>query len=160
MLKVQLVGDKELIIRLGKIPATMQAALLRAVSSLTLRLETLVKQKLTGQVLNVRTGALRRSIFSTVDSNVSGVIGRVASAGDVKYAAIHEFGGTTPAHDIFPVKASALHFFMGGKEVFAKVVHHPGSRMPERSYLRSSLADMAPTIEAELRAAAVEGIHA
>jgi len=160
MLKVQLVGDKELIIRLGKIPATMQAALLRAVSSLTLRLETLVKQKLTGQVLNVRTGALRRSIFSTVDSNVNGVIGRVASAGDVKYAAIHEFGGQTPAHDIFPVNASALHFFMGGKEVFAKVVHHPGSRMPERSYLRSSLADMAPTIEAELRAAAVEGIHA
>ena len=70
------------------------------------------------------------------------VVGKVASSGDVKYAGIHEFGGKTPAHDIYPDKAKALAFMIGGKQVFAKVVHHPGSQMPERSFLRSSLSDM------------------
>ena len=48
----------------------------------------------------------------------------------------------------------------GGEEVFARVVHHPGSRIPERSYLRSSLAEMAGQIETEMKAAALEAIQA
>jgi phage gpG-like protein len=81
------------------------------------------------------------------------ITARVFSSGDVKYARIQEYGGRTPAHDIVPSKARALAFLIGGETVFARIVHHPGSTIPARSYLRSSLADMAGTIRDELNEA-------
>ena len=45
---------------------------------------------------------------------------------------------------------------MHGAPVFAKIVHHPGSQIPARSYLRSALADMGDQILAEFTAAALD----
>ena len=132
-------------------PGKLQAALLQKVSMLALKLEERVKRKLSGEVLNVKTGDLRRSIANKVEQSAHAVIGTVYSSGDVKYAAIHEFGGTTKAHVIEAVNAKALAFSMGGQQVFAKRVNHPGSKIPERSFLRSSLADMRDEI--------TEGLH-
>lgn len=132
---------------------SLRAAVIRKAHALALELEAYVKtRKLSGQVLHVRTGDLRRSIQSKVTVDGPRVEGSVFSDGSVPYADIHEFGGRTGPHDIIPVKAQALHFMMHGKEVFAKIVHHPGSKMPERSYLRSSLEEMAPRIESEMAA--------
>ena len=78
---------------------------------------------------------------------------------DVKYAAIHEFGGTIPPHQIVPDKARALAFLVGGKQVFAARVNLPAITMPERSYMRSSLAEMAGEIHDELDVAVVEAIQ-
>jgi len=158
MLNITLTGDRELVARLGAMPAKVHDALLRKVSTLALKLEAKVKGKVSGDVLKVRSGALRRSIFQRVLDNPTSVIGKVASSGDVKYAAIHEFGGQTPAHDIVPVKAQALAFMAGGKMAFAKVVHHPGSKMPERSFLRTSLADMRDEITGGLKEAVLQGV--
>jgi len=157
LLNIGVTGERELVARLGAMPQKLHDALLRKVTVLALKLEAKVKGKLSGEVLNVKTGALRRSIFSEVDDNVTSIIGKVASSGDVKYAAIHEFGGKTAAHDIIPSKAQALAFMMEGKMKFASVVHHPGSVMPERSYLRSSLADMKQDIIDGLTQAVQEG---
>lgn len=158
MLSIKLVGDQQLIARLNAMPGRLRDELRRKVTELTLKLEAKVKAKLSGQVLNVVTGALRRSIFSTVTATDVSVVGKVASSGDVKYAAIHEFGGKTPAHEIVATKAQALSFMMGGKQVFAKRVNHPGSTIPERSYLRSSLADMKQEIEDGLRDAVKQAV--
>lgn len=158
MISVTVVGDKEVITRFKAMPERVGQALRRAVTALALQLEGLVKQKLTGQVLNVRTGALRRSIAHRVDAQRDRVVGHVFSSGDVRYAAIHEFGGKTPAHDIVPNKAQVLAFVIGGRQIFARVVHHPGSVMPERSYLRSSLADMRHDIEERLAGAVREEV--
>lgn len=151
MINLSLTGDRELIERLESMPGALRAALLQKVSALALKLEAKVKQKLSGEVLNVKTGNLRRSIASKVDASASSVIGKVYSSGDVKYAAIHEFGGQTKAHIIEAKNAKALAFSMGGKQVFAKRVNHPGSKIPERSFLRSSLHDMQGEI--------TEGLH-
>ena len=43
-------------------------------------------------------------------------------------------------------KAKALAFAIGGKQVFAARVNLPAIAMPERSYMRSSLAEMADEI--------------
>lgn len=40
---------------------------------------------------------------------------------------VYRFGPPTPPHEIRPVHAKALHFFVDGDEVFCKVVHHPGT---------------------------------
>ena len=159
MLSVQLVGDRELVAKLQAMPARVHDALLKKVMTLALQLEAKVKQKLSGEVLNVRSGALRRSIFETIQDDPTTVVGKVASSGDVKYAGIHEFGGTIPAHEIVPNKAMALAFVIGGKQVFATRVEIPDVQMPQRSYLRSSLTEMEPQIVEGLREAVREGMQ-
>ncbi len=135
-------------------PAQVQAALSAKAAQLAQALAAHVTDdKLSGQLLKIRTGSLRASIGSEVALDGDQVAARVFSAGDVKYAAIQEYGGRTAPHDIVPQKAKALAFLAGGKTVFARIVHHPGSAIPERSYLRSALADMAEEIIEELQAA-------
>src|SRR6185437_10790306 len=60
-LNVTMVGDRELIARLSEMQARLRAALVKKVTSLSLRLETKVKGKLSGEVLHVRTGARRNT---------------------------------------------------------------------------------------------------
>lgn len=142
----------------GLTPAII-AELKPTIAGETLKTQThITRDKLNGQVLRVRSGALRRSIqMEAPITTANEVYGRVFSSGDVKYAGIQEFGGRTPAHDIVPKRAGALAFLMGGKQVFAKIVHHPGSNIPERSFMRSGLADRAAEISLAIKAAAVRG---
>lgn len=89
--------------------------------------------------LHVRSGSLLNSIYKTpITYERNTLSGGIGSAG-IPYAAIHEFGGITKAHDIFPRAGKALKFQMGGKNVFAKSVHHPGSNIPARPYLGPAL---------------------
>ena len=144
--------------KLAAMPTGARGAVVKKTTELRLRLEALVKRKLSGDVLNVRTGRLRRSIFSDQTETATKVEGRVAQSADVPYGRIHEFGGKTAAHDIYPVKAEVLAFVMGGKMAFAKVVHHPGSVMPERSFMRSSLRDMTEEIVSGYKSAVHEQV--
>lgn len=161
MFKIELKGDSELVARLDAAPATVRRELTREITAIVLLLEGHIKNtKLSGQVLHVRSGDLRRSVHAVlpVVQTATGVTGKVAQSGDVKYGAIHEFGGRTPAHVIEAKNGKALHFMMGGKDVFFKKVNHPGSQMPERSYMRSSLADLRNEIADRLQAAVKRGM--
>ena len=143
---------------LDNLPPEVANAVRNKVLQLTSRLQHhIVADKLQGQVLHHRSGALGRSIQMKTYESENTFTGEVYSTGDVKYAGIHEFGGVIPAHDIFPKNAEALAFMMDGKQVFAKVVHMPDVTMPERSFMRSSLADMADTIVKEIKEAALLG---
>lgn len=150
------VDDSAVIARFTSMPDKVHNNLVRAVTTSTLNLRThIVRDKLNGQVLQRRTGRLGQSIQTEVTNTSTTITGIVYSAGDVKYARIHEFGGQTAPHIIVPKNAQALYF--NGR--FAKKVNHPGSKIPERSYMRSSLADMAAEISANLKAAVAEGIR-
>jgi phage gpG-like protein len=131
---------------LAEMPDRVRVGLSERANALAADLQAKVQQKLAGTVLNARTGALARSIVSSIEETATGVAVTIASNGDVKYAAIHEFGGTIPPHEILPNKARALAFAIGGKQVFAARVNLPAVTMPERSYLRSSLEEMAEEI--------------
>lgn len=138
LLNIAVTGDKEVLARFDAIPAKVHRALYARIFGLALELEHYIKtEKLSGQVLNHRTGKLQSSINSEVKESGANIIGRVFSNNSVNYAAIHEFGGQVP--DRYPVNGKALHFFIGGKEVFAKFAR--GFTMPERSFMRSGLAD-------------------
>lgn len=151
-----MVGQSEVLGRLSRMPRDVDRMLLRKISKIVKDLQRYVQaSKLSGQVLRVRTGALRRSIQSDASQSGSEVVGRVFSTGDVKYAGIHEYGGRTKAHIIEPRKAKALAFMVGGRAVFARRVNHPGSTMPERSFLRSSLRDRHVQIVSEI----IDGIE-
>lgn len=160
IVNVTVSGDRELIQRLEHMPAAVNQALYIKILTLALKLENLVKTgKLNGQVLNRVTGALARSIHNKVDRTAQSVIGHVFSSGDVKYAGIHEYGGHTQPHVIEPKKASVLAFMKNGAQVFARRVNHPGSKFPERSFLRSGLHDMSVEISAGMKKAVVDAIQ-
>ena len=157
MLSVTLTGADALDARLDGLAPAVIAAVAATSAVLADQLLVLVRQKLGGAVLQPRSGALAASIG--VDGpTIAGdsVVTTVFSRGDLKYAAIQEYGGVTAPHEILPSRAKALAFLAGGERVFARVVHHPGSHIPERSYLRSSLAEMASQIETGMTAAVVE----
>lgn len=141
---------------LAAMPERLQSALSDKANALAAALEAKAQQKLAGEVLNARSGALARSIVSTIEATTAGIAVTLATNGEVKYAAIQEFGGLIRPHQIVPDKAKALAFAVAGKQIFAARVNLPAIAMPERSYLRSSLADMTDEIRDGLTEAFVE----
>jgi phage gpG-like protein len=150
MFALEIRGLDETSARFDAYPAALQAALGAKATELAAALTDLVKNKLSGAVLNTGSGALRDSIAASVTADADGVLASVGSEGDVKYAAIQEYGGKTSAHEILPVKGDVLAFVASDGQHFARRIEHPGSVIPERSYLRSSLEDMKDEILAAL----------
>jgi phage gpG-like protein len=144
MLAASLNGDYAA--SLAALPERLRDALAAKAGTLAAELQAKIQQKLMGGVLNMKSGALLRSIGVAIEETSSGVAVRIATAPDVKYAAIHEFGGTIPPHEVLPDKGRALAFLVGGKQAFAARVEIQAVTMPERSYMRSSLAEMADDI--------------
>jgi phage gpG-like protein len=141
---------------LAAMPERIRDALADKANSLAAKLQAKIQQKLSGDVLNRKSGALARSIYATIDDAPADVSVTLATSADIKYAAIHEYGGMIPPHQIVPDKAKALAFLVGGKQAFAARVNLPAIAMPERSYMRSSLAEMAGEIRDELSEAVAE----
>ncbi len=165
MIHATMVGDQEIERWMAGRAAHLQNAVDTTMARLVIKLARKVKEeKLTGQVLKTGpTGTLRRSISPEVRSETRRITGIVGT--NVVYAAIHEFGGRTSPHDILPKRARALAFRApwgpgrgeGGLTVLARV-HHPGSVIPERSYLRSALREMEPEIRQAFQDAIIEVI--
>jgi phage gpG-like protein len=155
MLDVSLDGG--LSASLAAMPERLRDALSSKVATLAAELQAKIQQKLSGTVLNQKSGALARSIAASIDDSSADVAVTIAMS-DIKYAAIHEFGGTIPPREIVPDKAKTLAFVVGGKQVFAARVNLPAIAMPERSYMRSSLAEMADEIRESLTGAVVEAM--
>ncbi len=157
MLSLSIDGAEALQARLDAFPAAVRNELAVKAQALSEALADKVRdEKLSGQVLNARTGALRDSIEAQASADGDEIVASVGSYGDVKYAAIQEYGGKTGAHEILPVKGKVLAFLVGGALRFARKVEHPGSVIPERSYLRSSLDEMSAEIVAALAATPAE----
>jgi phage gpG-like protein len=140
---------------LAAMPDRIRDALAAKADTLAAGLQAKIQQKLSGAVLNQKSGALARSIATTVDDSSANVSVGITT-GDIPYAAINEFGGVIPPHQIVPDKAKAPAFVIGGKQVFAARVNMPAIAMPERSYMRASLAEMAGEIREALGEAAGE----
>jgi hypothetical protein len=140
--EVGVFGVPEAEARLDLVTPQTEEGLARALTKLGLRLQAKVQENLSGPVLNVRTGVLR----SSIDTRVSRAAGEVeASVGTaVKYGRYNEFGVPGPLPPIYAIHAQALRFKIGGRVFFRKkVAHNP---LPERSFLRSALAGIAPEI--------------
>lgn len=143
---------------LAAMPERIHDALLAKSNALAAALQERIRQKLAGEALQTRSGALAASIIANIAEEPQGIAVRIAST-DVKYAAIHEFGGTIPPHQIVPDKAKALAFVIGGKQIFAARVQIPTVTMPARSYMRAPLAEMAAAIREGLSEAVGEALN-
>lgn len=158
----------------------LNSRLLRVMQRLAIELQGNVKEdKLSGQVLHVRTGTLRRSINQRVESSGSQIVATVGT--NVEYAAIHEYGFhgqvTVREHlrrsraqmglarfrmnklgERIEVKGSYAKAGGGNGEVYVRS-HTREVDLPERSFLRSALREMQPKIIQEIHQASVEAAH-
>ena len=90
--------------------------------------------------LRVQTNRLRQSAWAS-EPVISGSQVQSAIGDNVAYAAIHEFGGTIPAHKILPKNKKALRFQIGERVIFAASVNMPERAMPERGMFRRGIRD-------------------
>jgi hypothetical protein len=123
-------------------------ALVRKVNSLALRLQQKIIVKLSGQVLNIRSGKGAGSVRVTLATPGDTVTADVqAGGGPAWYLKLHEFGTDAP-YTILPINKQALAFMLGGKMVIVRKVIHPPIK--ERSFMRTSIAEMAGQIQTEI----------
>jgi len=147
------VRAEQLLAQLAGVDRQMTADVKTAVDRLTIEVQSHVKdRKLSGQVLHVQTGTLRRSINRATIEQGGTVTGQVGT--NVRYAAIHEYGfqGTVGVR-------SYVRSLPGGGAATVRA-HSRRMNMPVRSFLRSTLADDADHIRMTLREAAVRALKA
>ncbi|KWI90192.1 hypothetical protein WM08_15160 [Burkholderia ubonensis] len=154
----QVKGESQVIARVNRIVPNVRNALVERVQRLVIQLQAhVVADKLSGQVLNVRSGRLRRSVNQAVVTTETTVTGIVSTP--VEYAAAHEYG----FRGVVTVKEHVRQVTMGwGKPlttpVTATVRSHPMKmNLPEKSFLRSALADQREDILRGIREATAEG---
>jgi phage gpG-like protein len=116
----------------------------------------MVRAKLSGEVLQARSGALRASMRAEVAEEAHGFAARVWSDGSLPYARIQEYGGRVAIPEIRANNAKALAFVYGGRLVFARRVRAHAVTIPERGYMRSSLDDFVPVFADSIRRLARE----
>ena len=156
MLSVEIEGDEKLAARFSMLPAAIRAALAEKFAELAQRLQDKIRNdKLDGQVLNARDGRLRDSIEIALDEH-----GASLMTSGVKYAAAQEYG--------FDGEESVAAHTRLVKEAFGRAIAPKTiliqafarrMRLPEHSYMRSSLEEMQDEIAQALREAVEEGLN-
>lgn len=146
MIEVTLPNQEQLANDLNVVRANLLSALKTELTKASFDVSAHVKdQKLSGQVLKVKSGRLRRSINAKpvreTDTGVEALVGT-----NVEYARIHEFG--------FKGSVNVREYMRQSKDKFKVRVraHARKLNLPERSFLRSSLADMRQDIDSRIAA--------
>lgn len=155
MIDVSIAGGDELTARLADMPSAVASRLGNVIGLLSQTLYYQVEDNLSGAVLQSRSGRLAAAIEQSADG-LTASVGFDADA--VPYGAAQEFGADIRAHLIEVKNARALAFVVAGQRVFAKRVMLPATHLPERSFLRSALSDLAPDIEDAIAAGVDEAV--
>ena len=178
MIKAEIIGGEQVLAYLGNIYPRVLDATKKSITASLLDLARYVMQsKLSGQVLKNQTGRLRRSIHASDVAENGGVVeGTVGT--NVEYAAPHEYGfngEVTVKAYMRKTKASykaslgfsrslrasglkglnkseriAFARSSGGGAVMVRS-HSRHVNLPERSFLRSALRELAPQFVARLQ---------
>lgn len=136
MIETEIIGLQEFGAKLGLRVSRLEGSLVRAMREIGMDMVAEVKaNKLSGQVLRVQTGRLRRSITSKVKNEGGTVSAEVGT--NVSYGLIHEFGDKA--------------------RFSAKGMRGP---FPQRAFLRPTLVEKEPQIKARVAKAIAEAIGA
>jgi len=126
-ISISIAGDKVAARKLVDLDRAMPQQIKRGFYRAGALFEREMKLRLSGRALKVVTGRLRNSVNPQVSEEAGGIVLRVGP--NVKYAAIHEFGGV-----IKPKNGPFLHF--KGSFGWVKV----GSvTIPKRPYVKPTL---------------------
>lgn len=159
-IRLEVRGSDQVGLKLDRFPETVREKLRAAIREATGRVQaTVMNDKLSGQVLNVRTGNLKSNINVAMTESAAGIFGTVGT--NVPYGRIHEYGfaGALPVAQ--HVRMQTMVF---GRAVtpfsVAVTAHQRAVTYPERSFLRTALKDNADTVLTILRRAVKEAVSA
>jgi phage gpG-like protein len=176
MLTATVVGVGDVTRRLEGIPGAIAERLRETIAAQTLEVLRLAKQKTSGDVLRNRTGTLRRKLNMEMQVGADRIAGSVGIK--LSYAAAHEFGskatGTTMVSE-HQRRLNIVRRLVKNKELKTrttlKVVEtHSGvatvrehqrnwrHNLPERSYMRTALAERRQAVLDAISRAVGEGI--
>lgn len=172
MIRIEVRGTEAVIAKLRGFSARLQTELSRAINQEAFALQSYIQSaKLSGQVLQVKTGALRSSIYYRMEESKEQVVGIVyAPLSQVPYAGIQEYGGTInhPGGTAYFISGRSGGEYVAGGPTF--VANRSGIayalprtrphviKIPERSFMRSSLDDRKSNIVNALQDAVVRAI--
>lgn len=159
MITARITGDSATLLKLRSMTVSIRDALRAAVRREAIGLSRYVKEeKLSGQALKNRTGTLRRKINFTTTETATSMTGSVGVK--LSYARAHEFGfdGVVTVREHLRMIKMAWGRPIAPKE---STVHSYSRHMllPERSFLRSALAESGPGIRERLHAAVADAIR-
>jgi phage gpG-like protein len=160
MIKGKVIGRERVVKHLKGVTPAVHTALEKKIQQLVIRLQRLVVQdKLQGEVLNVRTGRLQRSINQVMVSQENKVSGIVST--NVVYAHAQEYGfkGTVNVKEHLRTLTQAF-----GKELKSPVqvtvkAHPMKMNLDPHSFLRSALGEMADDVINGIEDAVKEGLQ-
>lgn len=154
---VKLVDEQRVTAKFNRLPASLLAAMVKKAEQLRVRLRRyVIDSKLSGQVLNRKTGRLQRNVRTKVLSSPTKVVIQLWNIS--RYARIHEDGGMIPAHIIKPKRTQVLAWTKMGAVVFAKKVDMPTVMMPKRSFMATALKEMSVEMTLELKRSIIEDL--
>lgn len=173
MIRVDLIGGDALVSKLSLVQPKLHAALLASVMRASIMVQNRAKQKLSGDVLRVRTGSLRSSINQAVSETADGKITGTVGSG-VKYARYQEYGFTgvidvraylrrtkgqmTTARRNAHGETTSSKLQGKGTGLTNVSAHQRHVNYPAHSFLRSSLRELTPSIQAEINNGIASGI--
>jgi len=164
----RIVGAPAVVRQLGAtLPQSARARLRTTIESLGFRLQRMIQeQRLSGQVLRVQSGRLRRSINTRVQDTAQSVTASVGTS--VSYGRFWELGFHGVEHvnayvrrvsgrDVRRAMEGGTRARVAARGIGYMRAHTRRVDVEPRSFLRSALTEMAPTIREEL-ALAMRGL--
>ena len=153
MIEIRIVGEEKTELALKSFGLGVKDRLRTAITGRAIFLTRYVKErKLSGQVLKNRSGTLRRKINYRISETPTGVSASVG--GQLSYLPPHEYGFDGIVSVKAHLRTVTMAFGRPIAPVTAAVREHPmHMRIPERSFLRSSLRENAASIRETLAAA-------
>ena len=146
---------------LQQFPERLATSMVKAMNRVTIGVQALVKSgKLSGQVLHVRTGTLRRSINQEVRYAGSGLIEGIVGT-NVEYAHVHEYGfhGTVSVKEHLRMQKVAWGKAMKNPREVTVKAHNMTMNTPGKRFLRDALAENAELIRETYRKAVNRGLQ-
>lgn len=141
-------SESKVRLRLESIPRNMRKVLRGGINASVIYVASLIKREyLSGSPVHVRIGNLRRSIFSRMEDDLTGVVGVGKEA---PYGPAVNYG--SKPHVIAAVRAKSLRFVIGGAVLFRKSVMHPGTQptMFMQNALKASVPKVREIIEGRI----------
>jgi phage gpG-like protein len=179
MITAQFIGDDVVLLKMQGRKDKAHGLLRDAIQTMAIAVQRRVKEKLSGEVLHNRTNTLRSNINQDVTESSGSIVAAVGT--NVAYARRHEYGfhgtETVSAHIrrsraqiaaatytyknksgqlVTKIKQSGKYGKSTGEINVRSFTRHANT--PERSFLRSTLREMAQTISNAMVAAVQKGM--
>jgi phage gpG-like protein len=166
MISMQIIGAERVVNLLGAAPAKIEAAAKSSLDVWAAQLAAYIKSdKLSGNPLHRRSGALSASVHPVTSQGGDTVSGGAGGGAGIPYAKIHEFGGTIahPGGTAYFIGQDGMATFVSNASALADRLPRTKPHsipIPERSYMRSAFEERAPSGIERLRAAVQAAIAA